>query len=312
MTSGSDVTEDQYVDNAWQEGETPDEAQSGVSRNISTSSYPSAYRLGQSSPYESGIYSVNNYTPYRGGGANVQHGVTQLFNPVPPDAGLEPPPSSEGPVIGGEPAAPAMQFPQPTPVSIVSTPQPNQIPNNRDGQIRLPPRNGIYGMPIVMPLVSREQHRTGMYFATDNHFDGQNTDAAMPYCSHITFQRDLGNFIFENPVTGRPSATWGLPLQSDGTWLGSFPHTEPVYGFNTTSFDPVMFEFYLTKAHIVNKALWLIDDMSAAEYHMLMKDPGEASARVASAVSRMDFLAITEQQSHRIMFFNMQYSSQVG
>lgn len=307
MSSGSDNRADQYVDDAWKEGETPEEARTGVSRNISLRSFPAAYRLGQASPYEGVSHEAGYFTPYRGG-ASVSHGVTQLFNPSPPDEELENIPSSEGPVIGGEPAQQAMPFPEPLPVSVVSMPQPNYVPQNRDGQVRLPPRNGQYGIPEVQNVASREQNRTQAWFATDNHDDG-----TAPYCTHVTFQRDMGNFIYADPKTGRPSATWGIPLQSNGMWYGALKHTEGMYGFNTEHFDSEEYEYYLTIPKYLTKALWMVKGMTADAHHEFHeKTVRQRSAQIKADVPRMDFLDAVEGDKWRILHFNFEYSSQVG
>lgn len=304
---------DQYVDKAWEEPETESEAATGVSRNISLGSFPPAYRLGGTAPFEGVVQERQYGTPYRGG-ATVQHGVRQLFAPSPPDQPLEQVPSSEGPVIGGEPAEPAMPFPEPVPVQVVSMPQMNQIPMQRDGQVRLPPRNGAQGTPVVTNVVSREQNRDGMWFAAGNHTD----EPGVPYCVHFTFQRDLGNFIFENPRTGTPQATWGVPLKSDGSWYGSVNHTEGVWGFNTMHFDPAEMEHYLTMPKYLNKAMWLIEGMDAETYlgnltSYEMPDKMVQTMRmVKSEVPRMDFLAMVEAMTWRTLHFNLGYNTQVG
>jgi len=301
---------DEYVDGAWDQNATPAEVETGVSSNISLHSFPPAYRLGQQSPTLYQQQERGYGTPYRGG-VTTAHGVGQLVDVEPPDAPLEDIPSAEGPVIGGNPAETPMSFPEPVPVQVVSMPQTNQIPGNRDGQVRLPPRDGEFGVPQVQNVLSREQNRDSVAFAAGNHTD----PPGVPYCVHFTFQRDLGNFIY-NP--NRPQATWGVPIKSDGSWFHDVKHTEGIYGFNTMHFDAAWYERYLTWPHLVNKAMWLIDGMDAENYlanevHYGMPDRALQTMRmVKSDVSKMDFLAMAEEDMWRTLHFSVTYSSQVG
>lgn len=300
---------DQYVDDAWKANATEEEAKSGVSGNVSLHSFPPSYRLGQPSPTIGTAQGRPYALPYRGG-ASVAHGVGQLFDPGPVDMPLEEIPSADGPAIGGQPADPAMPFPDPIPVQVVSMPQLNNIPMQRDGQVRLPPREGRDAIPRVQNVLSREQNRTAAYFASDNH---EEDDPNTPYCVHLTFQRDIGNFIFD---PDRPAASWGIPLQSNGQWFGSFKHTEGMYGFNTESFEVTEFERYLTVPKYLKLGLWRLDGMDADTY-LKMTDPQEISTRalsqhVKSSLDRMDFLALVEAQKWRTLHFSLEYSSQVG
>lgn len=304
---------DEYVDGAWNQNATPEEVETGVSQNVSLHSFPPAYRLGQASPMLYEQQPAKYGTPYRGG-VTTAHGVGQKLDVEPPDAPLEDIPSSDGPVIGGNPAETPMSFPEPVPVQVVSMPQTNQINQNRDGQVRLPPRNGAQGAPVVQNVVSREQNRDDMWFAAGNHED----PPGVPYCVHFTFQRDLGNFIYENPRTGTPQATWGVPLKSDGSWYGGVKHSEGVYGFNTMHFDPDEMEYYLTVPQYLNKAMWLIDGMDAETYlgnlttYSTPDKTLQTMKMVKSEVQRMDFLAMVENLSWRTLHFNLGYNTQAG
>lgn len=312
MPERTDQYASEYVDDAWSQDATPKEAQEGLSENVSRQSYPSAFRLGQMSPYAASSHVADNYLPYRGS-AQEQHGVTQLFAPMPPDADLEFVPSDMGPAIGGEAAGPPTQFPQPTPVQVVSMPEPNNIPVGRSVQQTLPPREGINGIPKVIPIAGREQNRTHTWFAADNHMED---DPGVPYCVHITFDRDRAQFVANSTDAGSPAvrsyATDGIPLMSNGMHHGPVAHTEGIFSFNTESFVPEFFEFYLTRPSHIEQALWMIPDMTADEYFAISPSLHESSQRVRSAVNRIDFLDAVLASKFRRVFCTMQYSSQVG
>lgn len=312
MTENTESLASEYVNDAWKQGPTPTEDREGLSENVSTRSYPSAYRLGIGSPYEASTHVATNYLPYRGS-VDEQHGVPQLFAPMPPDADLENVPSPMGPAIGGGEAGPATQFPEPIAVQVVSMPEPNNIPSGRAVQVTLPPREGPNGVPKVIPIVGREQNRTHTWFAADNHVED---DPNVPYCVHITFDRDRAQFVINSTDAGSPAvrsyATDGIPLMSNGMHHGPVAHTEGIYSFNTESFVPEFFEFYLTRPSHIETALWMIPDMSADEYFSLRPSLHESSRRVRSAVSRTDFLDAVLASKYRRVFATMQYSSQVG
>lgn len=280
----------------WEEEASESEKETHVSRNISLRSFPSAFRLGQPSPLEAPAQVGTNYTPYRGGGSSIQHGVPQLYTPSPPDKRLEPTPHDSGPTIGGEDSAPALRFPEPQPVRVVEMPQAtNSVPLGRTAFQRLPPRVGAtipeaqQAIPTVVPIIGREQQRTKMWAESDNHEEEEPGD---PYCVHMSFDREFRGRSF--------------PLMSNGNPWGPHAHTEGVFGANTESFAPEGFEYY--------KSLDLYQRMMRK--HVLIMgetfDPDKPLQAYAQEAERMDFLAVVEESKWRTFHLAMEYSAEVA
>lgn len=298
-------------------GVTEKEAQ-GVSRNVSLHSFPASYRITPPSQYEEVSHEAKTYNPYRG---QMWHGVPTPVEPGNTESGLvDVPPDSK--VVGYEAQDSTELFPNPIPVSVVEVPQQtNRQIFSRVGQVRMPPREGADGVPIVQDLLSRELQRVRTWFATDRHAeDDQDVYAPAlpltPYCSHITFNRDMGQFVYD-AATNTYYSTDGIPLKSDGSMLGPVQHTDPIYGFNTEHFDntPAGYESYLMNTRYRNKGIQMLGQFSAEEAYSLMTEPTtfrDAIGMVRSDLDKDTFMQMVYANKVRTIHMSIEHTSRVG